>query len=888
MEKIKGKKLITSLMTIAIAGTISCVIPTKSNAAINLAPRIYQKSSSSSSIVLEFKDNSGLKSVKVNDKEVISNLKNQKKSGSKITSGTYEINKTKETSKTGVDYTIVVEDLSGKKFTDPITTYYSTNLKKLYMNRAPRISITGKTTSKGYYKTGALKISDNSKFNSVKLYKKIDGTYKKITDFSKVPTATMKDKEGKQTSKLEDAVELSFALKSIGVGSYKIEAIDKTGKKQTRTFNVIDEASSSTNTTTKEETDKKEDTTTNKEGTDKKEDATTNTEVTDKKEDATTNTEGTDKKEDTTTTTEETDKKEDATTNTEGTDKKEDATTNTEGTDKKEDATTTTEETDKKENTTTTEETTSKEYRYIQNIDRGPRYSLDLSNKDYVLIKFTDNVGIDTDSIKIYKYNSTTKKYDKEIKKQVLKENEIVNNSKRTTVKVERKNISTKNEAVKIKIVAKDKDSSVNSTNAYLVIRPLTKENNKKWYGLDNAPRMKFTNAVECMTDENTLKKKLNIKLVDNKGIKSLEVYDLNSSEPTTAKQTVTVKTRYTLDLSKYTVKKAPSGKDACKIRFVVQDINGRKLNEVVYITARKYERVAATSLKLSSENLTIDKGKTKTLKATIEPKNTTDKIKYTSSDKNIATVDSTGKITAKSGGTATITATVGNLKKECKVTVKEVKVEKVTLNKTDITLEQMTYKRMYEKKVKGTPTAQLKATITPSNATDKTIKYTSSNTKVATVDKNGKITGHFPGTATITAIASNGKKATCKVSVNLKTAPGYTKSTASVSQKNIEVKKGEVFNLDVYFTEPYGLGNDDGYWFYVVKEVGEYDKISAELFEDQDHKEDEKHSLSIEKKNTLRLKATEKGKFHFVFGTIRKIDYHIMTLSNEVEIVVK
>ena len=823
MEKIKGKKLITSLMTIAIAGTISCVIPTKSNAAINLAPRIYQKSSSSSSIVLEFKDNSGLKSVKVNDKEVISNLKNQKKSGSKITSGTYEINKTKETSKTGVDYTIVVEDLSGKKFTDPITTYYSTNLKKLYMNRAPRISITGKTTSKGYYKTGALKISDNSKFNSVKLYKKIDGTYKKITDFSKVPTATMKDKEGKQTSKLEDAVELSFALKSIGVGSYKIEAIDKTGKKQTRTFNVIDEASSSTNTTTKEETDKKEDTTTNKEGTDKKEDATT-----------------------------------------------------------------TTEETDKKENTTTTEETTSKEYRYIQNIDRGPRYSLDLSNKDYVLIKFTDNVGIDTDSIKIYKYNSTTKKYDKEIKKQVLKENEIVNNSKRTTVKVERKNISTKNEAVKIKIVAKDKDSSVNSTNAYLVIRPLTKENNKKWYGLDNAPRMKFTNAVECMTDENTLKKKLNIKLVDNKGIKSLEVYDLNSSEPTKAKETVTGKTSYTLDLSKYTVKKAPSGKDACKIRFVVQDTNGRKLNEVVYITARKYERVAATSIKLSSENLTIDKGKTKTLKATIEPKNTTDKIKYTSSDKNIATVDSTGKITAKSGGTATITATVGDLKKECKVTVKEVKVEKVTLNKTDITLEQMTYKRMYEKKVKGTPTAQLKATITPSNATDKTIKYTSSNTKVATVDKNGKITGHFPGTATITAIASNGKKATCKVSVNLKTAPGYTKSTASVSQKNIEVKKGEVFNLDVYFTEPYGLGNDDGYWFYVVKEVGEYDKISAELFEDQDHKEDEKHSLSIEKKNTLRLKATEKGKFHFVFGTIRKIDYHIMTLSNEVEIVVK
>ena len=461
------------------------------------------------------------------------------------------------------------------------------------------------------------------------------------------------------------------------------------------------------------------------------------------------------------------------------------------------------EESDKKEETDNKDTTTSKEYRYIQNLDCAPRYSLDVSNKDYVLIKLNDNVGVDTNSIKIYQYNSTTKKYDKEIKREVLKENEVVGTTKVTTVKVLRKNISTKSEAVKIKIVAQDKDKNVNGINAYIVIKPLDKENNKRWYSIDNAPRIYFSDKVECKTEEDALKKKINIKLEDNQGIKSLELYDLNGSTPTKVKEAVTGKTSYTLDLSTYTVKKSPSGVNACKIRFVIADKNGRTRNEVMYFTARKYERIPATTLNLSSENLTINKGETKTLKATIKPSNTTDMIKYTSSDKNIATVDSTGKITAKSGGTATITATVGDLKKECKVTVKEVKVEKVTLNKTNITLNQTNYKMITEKTVSGQPTATLKATITPSNATDKTIKYTSSNKKVATVDSNGKITAHLQGTATITATAANGKKATRKVVVGVKAAPGYTAYSASLSPKKVEVKKGEVFNLEVFYTCP-------------------------------------------------------------------------------------
>ena len=64
--------------------------------------------------------------------------------------------------------------------------------------------------------------------------------------------------------------------------------------------------------------------------------------------------------------------------------------------------------------------------------------------------------------------------------------------------------------------------------------------------------------------------------------------------------------------------------------------------------------------------------------------------------------------------------------------------------------------------------TSNLKATVYPSNASNKKCTWSSSNTSVATVDKNGKVTAKASGTATITVKTSNGKTATCKVTVNL------------------------------------------------------------------------------------------------------------------------
>lgn len=149
---------------------------------------------------------------------------------------------------------------------------------------------------------------------------------------------------------------------------------------------------------------------------------------------------------------------------------------------------------------------------------------------------------------------------------------------------------------------------------------------------------------------------------------------------------------------------------------------------------------------------MTIKKGTTRTLTASVFPKDTTDKITWKTSNKKVVTVTAKGKIKGVKAGTATITATASNGKKAtCKVTVK-VPATKVKLNKTKVTL------------AKG-KSVTLKATLTPTNSTDK-LTWTTSNKKVATVTSKGKVTAVKKGTATITVKTTSGKKATCKVTV--------------------------------------------------------------------------------------------------------------------------
>jgi uncharacterized protein YjdB len=162
---------------------------------------------------------------------------------------------------------------------------------------------------------------------------------------------------------------------------------------------------------------------------------------------------------------------------------------------------------------------------------------------------------------------------------------------------------------------------------------------------------------------------------------------------------------------------------------------------------------IAVSSVELNKNSLDLKKGESETLIATVKPDDATDKtVTWSSSDVSIATVDQSGKVTAKKTGKATITAKAGDKSSTCTVTV-TTPVESITLNQATIHLE-----------VGNTET--LIATINPSDADEKTIGWSSSDVKIASV-ANGVVTALAEGTCTITAMAG-GKTATCQVSITL------------------------------------------------------------------------------------------------------------------------
>ena len=126
-------------------------------------------------------------------------------------------------------------------------------------------------------------------------------------------------------------------------------------------------------------------------------------------------------------------------------------------------------------------------------------------------------------------------------------------------------------------------------------------------------------------------------------------------------------------------------------------------------------------------------------------------KLKWSVSNKKIATVSSKGVIKPKKAGTVIITVTSSDgITATCKVTVKAAP-GKITLSKKQLTLK------------KG-KTTKLKYTIPKKTYT--TVTYKSSNSKVVKVDKNGVVKAVKKGKAVITVTTANGKKATCKVTV--------------------------------------------------------------------------------------------------------------------------
>lgn len=178
-------------------------------------------------------------------------------------------------------------------------------------------------------------------------------------------------------------------------------------------------------------------------------------------------------------------------------------------------------------------------------------------------------------------------------------------------------------------------------------------------------------------------------------------------------------------------------------------------------------------SVKLDKTSVTLDKGKTATLKATVSPSTASDKgVTWTSSNTKVATV-SAGKITAVGAGKATITVVTksGKKKATCVVTVNapaSTTTQAAVVKVTGVALSDAT------KSVTVGDTFNLTATVAPANATNKAVTWTSSDTKVATVDATGKVTAVAAGKANVTATAADGsgKSAVCAVTVAAKPVP--------------------------------------------------------------------------------------------------------------------
>ena len=159
------------------------------------------------------------------------------------------------------------------------------------------------------------------------------------------------------------------------------------------------------------------------------------------------------------------------------------------------------------------------------------------------------------------------------------------------------------------------------------------------------------------------------------------------------------------------------------------------------------------TAVTLNKTSVSLKAGETVTLKATVKPDDATDKtVTWGSSDESVAKVEN-GIVTAIGKGLSTITAKAGDTSATCMVTV-SVPVENVTLNKTELVLQ------------KGQEEV-LVALVSPDDATDKTINWSSSNVSVARVDQNGAVAAEGAGTAVITASAGT-KLATCTITVTI------------------------------------------------------------------------------------------------------------------------
>lgn len=181
----------------------------------------------------------------------------------------------------------------------------------------------------------------------------------------------------------------------------------------------------------------------------------------------------------------------------------------------------------------------------------------------------------------------------------------------------------------------------------------------------------------------------------------------------------------------------------------------------MVFASCKK-DPILVGSITLNQKEASIVEGNSLQLTATVSPADAENKaLTWSTDNKDVATVDPTGKVTAVKAGTANIKVVPqdgGKASATCKITVtaKEIKVTEITLSETKLALN-------------TSETRTLTATVKPDDATNKNVTWSSDTPAVATVDATGKVTAVAAGTANIKAKAADGsnvESAACVVTV--------------------------------------------------------------------------------------------------------------------------
>lgn len=236
---------------------------------------------------------------------------------------------------------------------------------------------------------------------------------------------------------------------------------------------------------------------------------------------------------------------------------------------------------------------------------------------------------------------------------------------------------------------------------------------------------------------------------------------------------------------------------------------------------------IPVTNVALNIANTTIEEGESLILEATVYPENATNQtITWESSNSSVAVVDSHGNVSAIKAGKAIISVITEdeNKKASCEVTVeaKHVSVSGIRLNKTSLVL------------VDG-DIETLTATVLPDDATNKAIRWTSSNNGVATVD-DGVITTIGPGNTSITVTTDDGNfSATCLLEVKRNEAisrwDGYSYSQAWINRGSGGIYRiknaAELAGFSKCFSQGYySHGNFNGATVYLDRDIdlGEYE----------------------------------------------------------------